>query len=173
MNTKYVVLEEKYASWIISQAKIQYKDLYKNGKQQDELNSYIENTYKMSSFSRSQNDFSIQTLMVFNNQNPIGSIEINTFPRLDIKLEQAKKPMYINKLFYSDIQAVEELFRKVENIALQKNHDFIYGEFLSERKDVIKIIQNRGYKIYHKNNTLTKTNLKLSTAIKSINKEND
>lgn len=159
VTTKYVVLEEKYATWIITKAKKMYSSVYKEVRKQNELDQYIATTFEMKTLVQSQNDFTIQTIMAFYNDEPVASLIFNTFPRNRDNFKDAEKPLFIDKIIYDTEPGLHALLEKVKTIASQQNYDIIFGELLVVRDEAIKLIEKNGFEITAIDANLGTTNL--------------
>jgi len=133
--------------------------LYKDENKQEELNHYLNTVFKKNTFVHSQNDFTLQTIMAFNKEQPIGSIELNTSPKKRTLFKNVDRPLFINKMFYTDTSGLTALLEKVKAIASQQNYDLVYGEILAVRKETLELIKENGFEVDSVESSLEKTNL--------------
>lgn len=159
IKTKYAVLQDEYANWIITQAKKTYLSLFKDQKKQNELYHHINTIFKKDTLVQSQNDFTLQTIMAFHNDEPIASLELNTSPKKRDFFKSAEKPLFINKIFYTEELGLNAILEKVKTITSQKKYDIVFGEMLAVRKKTIKSIEKNGFEITPKNSSLEETTL--------------
>lgn len=159
IKTKYAVLQDEYANWIIQQAQKTYSSLFTDESKQKDLDHHLNTIFEKDTFVQSQNDFTFQTIMAFYNEEPIASLELNTSPRKRDFFKNEDKPLFINKIFYTDESGLNALLEKVKTISSQKNYSLVYGEILAARKQAIEVIEENGFEITSKESTLENTDL--------------
>lgn len=121
-KAQFVVIIIETASWMESQAKQFYSNLFPSA---EEGKKYAANNLSIPELFKIQNDFSIEVLMVYENENPSSFLKLNS-SRIFNENIKTEKPICVENVVYSDTEEILLLINRAEVIAKQRKHDLIW-----------------------------------------------
>ncbi|WP_337966065.1 hypothetical protein [uncultured Flavobacterium sp.] len=139
---RFVVIINDNIIWMEQKALKFYSDLFGSSKEIGE--KYAAENLSRQEFLRIQNDFSIEMLMVYENENPLSFMKLNS-SRLSNQDLEANKAIGLEDIVYFNPDDLNVLFKRAEEIALQRKHDLIWAKAFEIDVVLIKTLRSLGY----------------------------
>lgn len=155
---KFVLIIMESAQRIEKQALEFYSKLLSSeelGKQ------FVKETLSLEQLLKIQNDFSVEIVMVEENQNYGSFIKLNS-SRLYNENKEGKKPLGIEQIVYFNTEELALLFDRIKVIATQRKNDLIWIKVLEVDTILQEFLESIGYKTFNLENQ-TQSNPKLRT----------
>ena len=139
---KFVVIINDNVIWMENKALEFYSALF--GKR--ELGEkFVEENLSHQKLFKIQNDFSVEMLMVYEGENPLSFMKLNSSRLYNQNLD-ASKAINIEHVVYFSSEDVEVLFKRTEEVALQRKHDLIWVKVLAIDLVLIEVLRSLHYK---------------------------
>jgi len=141
-TAKFVVKINENIIWMEEKALKFYSDLFGSSKEIGE--KYAAENLSSQKFFKIQNDFSIEMLMVYENENPLSFLKLNS-SRISNQDLGANKAIGIEDIVYFNPDDLIVLFKRAEEIALQRKHDLIWAKAFEIDVVLIQTLKSLGY----------------------------
>ncbi|MCP2025510.1 hypothetical protein L1276_000650 [Flavobacterium sp. HSC-32F16] len=138
---RFVVIINDNVVWMESQALQFYERLFK---QKELALECAEEKFSQKELFRIQNDFSIEILMVYEGENPQSFLKLDS-SRLSNENLGAEKAICLKDIIYFNEEDITVLFKRAEEIALQRKHDLIWIKAFSIEEILIKTLKDLEY----------------------------
>ncbi|MFH7018305.1 hypothetical protein [Flavobacterium sp. FlaQc-47] len=163
---KFVVIINDNVIWMEEKALQFYADLFVNSKETGE--KYARENLSSQQLFKIQNDFSVEMLMAYDGENPLSFMKLNS-SRLSNQNLDANKPIGINHIVYFNREDIAVLFKRAEEVALQRKHDFIWAKAFEIDITLTEELKSLGYEeFYYENDVNQDTNEKQLYFKKSV-----
>lgn len=139
---KFVVIINDNAGWIENQAINFYSNLF--GKSAALGEKYVEENLSISKLFKIQNDFSVEIMMVYDDEIPLCFMKLNS-SRLSNQNLEANKAVGIEHIVYFDKDELVVLFKRAEEVASQRKYDLIWIKVFKEDVVLIAFLESLGY----------------------------
>ncbi|PTS97627.1 hypothetical protein DBR27_15055 [Flavobacterium sp. HMWF030] len=139
---KFVVIINDNVVWMENKAIQFYSDLFG---QKALGEKYVEEYLSHQKLFKIQNDFSVEMLMVYDGDNPLSFMKLNS-SRLSNQNLGANKAIGIEHIVYFNPDEAEALFKRAEEVATQRKHDLIWVKVLAIDAALIEVLQSLNYK---------------------------
>ncbi|MBS7253714.1 hypothetical protein [Flavobacterium branchiicola] len=143
-KAQFVVIIQDTAAWMENQAKRFYTTLFSS---ETIGEKYVAKTLSIQALFKVQNDFNIEVLMVHENETPSSFLQLNSSRILNEKIE-AKKPICIEHIVYSDVEEIQVLFDRAEVIAKQRKHDFVWVKLFASDFTLKQTLLSMNYSLF-------------------------
>lgn len=140
-KAQFVVIIMETASWMESQAQKFYADLFPSS---EEGEKYAAKNLSISELFKVQNDFNIEVLMVYENENPSSFIQLNSSRIFNENIE-AEKPICVEYIIYSSAEEILVLIDRAEVIAKQRKNDLIWIKLFEFDSILKETLESNGY----------------------------
>lgn len=138
---KFVVIIHDNVSWMEEKAIQFYTHLF----EQKELGEkYVEQHLSQKELFRIQNDFSIEILMAYLEENPQSYLKLNSSRILNENLG-ASKAIQLSEIMYFDEEDLKALIKRAEEIAFQRKHDLIWVKAFAVDTVLIEMLRASNY----------------------------
>lgn len=146
---KFVVKINDNIIWMEEKALKFYSDLFGSSKEIGE--KYTTENLSRQKFFKIQNDFSVEMLMVYENENPLSFMKLNS-SRLSNQNLGANKAIGVDDIVYFNQDDLIVLFKRAEEVAIQRKHDLIWAKAFEIDVVLIQTLKSLGYqKFSYKN----------------------
>ena len=139
---KFVVIINDNVIWMEEKALKFYSDLF--GAQKEIGEKYAQENLSSQKLFRIQNDFSVEMLMAYEGENPLSFLKLNS-SRLANQNLGANKPIGVNHIVYFNPEDLVVLFKRAEEVALQRKHDLIWVKAFEIDTVLIATLKSLGY----------------------------
>lgn len=138
---KFVVIINDNVVWMENKAIQFYSGLFG---QKALGEKYVDENLSHQKLFKIQNDFSVEVLMVYEGDNPLSFMKLNS-SRLSNQNLGANKAVGIEHIVYFNPEDVAVLFKRAEEIALQRKYDLIWVKVLEIDTVLIETLQSLDY----------------------------
>ncbi|OXA90387.1 hypothetical protein [Flavobacterium hercynium] len=142
-TAKFVLILLENANWIENQALQFYTQLFKDA--ESSAKKYTEENFSIQKLMKIQNDFSVEIVMVYEDETPKSFMKLNS-SRLYNQNLNANKPICITDIVYSSPDEIKLLINRAEEIGIQRKHDLIWVKALKEDLILIEILEAFDFK---------------------------
>lgn len=139
---QFVVIINDNVVWMEKQAFIFYSNLFGESKEIGE--KYAKENLSSQQLFKIQNDFSVEMLMAYDGENPLAFMKLNSSRLLNQNLG-ANKAIGVNNIVYFDQEDLMVLFKRAEQVALQRKHDLIWVTAFEIDVDLITTLKSLSY----------------------------
>ncbi|MBS7229508.1 hypothetical protein KHA90_00600 [Flavobacterium psychroterrae] len=146
---KFVVIINDNVVWMEEKALHFYSDLFADSKEIGE--KYARENLSSQQLFKIQNDFSVEMLMAYDGENPLSFMKLNS-SRLSNQNLDANKPIGINHIVYFNPEDISVLFKRAEEVALQRKHDLIWAKAFEIDTTLIENLKSLGYEEFNYEN---------------------
>lgn len=115
---------------------------------------YVSEKLSISELFKVQNDFNIEVLMIHENETSSSFLQLNSSRIFNEKIE-ASKPICIEHIVHLDIEEIQLLFNRAEEIAKQRKHDFIWVKIFETDLILKDTLIEMGYIIFNYSEAVT------------------
>lgn len=143
---KFVVIINDNAGWIENQAINFYSNLFGESTVLGE--KYVEENLSIPKLFKIQNDFSVEMMMVYDNETPLGFMKLNS-SRLSNQNLGTNKPVGIEHIVYFGKDDLLVLVKRAEEVAVQRKYDLIWIKAFKEDAVLIKLLESLGYQEFN------------------------
>ncbi|MEP6803678.1 MAG: hypothetical protein ABI892_04080 [Flavobacterium sp.] len=150
---KFVVIINDNVVWMEEKALQFYADLFVTSKETGE--KYARENLSSQQLFKIQNDFSVEMLMAYDGENPLSFMKLNS-SRLSNQNLDANKPIGINHIVYFNREDISVLFKRSEEVALQRKHDLIWAKVFEIDTTLIEELKSLGYEEFYYENDLNR-----------------
>lgn len=138
---QFVVILDANSRWMESQALHFYSNLFSS----DDLGEkYVAENLSVSKFIKIQNNFSVEVLIVNDDETPLSFMQLNS-SRLSNQNLGTNKPIGIDHIVYFNAEETILLFNRAEVIAKQRKHDLIWVKIFEADIVLKETLQSLGY----------------------------
>jgi len=163
-KAQFVVIIMETASWMESQAQKFYTALFPSA---EEGEKYAAQNLSISELFKVQNDFNIEVLMVYENENPSSFIQLNSSRIFNENIE-AEKPICVEYIVYSNTEEILLLTDRAEVIAKQRKNDLIWVKLFEFDSVLKETLESNGYeKFDFEENEINSKQIYLKKAIQN------
>ena len=163
---KFVVIINDNVVWMEEKALKFYSDLFGSSKEIGE--KYANENLSSQKLFKIQNDFSVEMLMAYDGENPLSFMKLNS-SRLSNQNLDANKPMGVDHIVYFNPDDINVLFKRAEEVALQRKYDLIWAKAFTIDTVLIDTLKSLGYEEFnYENDTTRDTNEKQLYLKKSV-----
>jgi len=141
-TAKFVVIINDNVIWMEEKALKFYSDLFGSSKKTGE--KYANENLSSQKLFRIQNDFSVEMLMAYDGENPLSFMKLNS-SRLSNQNLEANKPIGVDHIVYFNPEDITVLFKRAEEVALQRKHDLIWAKAFEIDNVLIETLKSLGY----------------------------
>lgn len=141
-TAKFVVKINDNIIWMEEKALKFYSDLFGSSKEIGE--KYPTENLSRQKFFKIQNDFSVEMLMVYENENPLSFMKLNS-SRLSNQNLGANKAIGVDDIVYFNQDDLNVLFKRAEEVAIQRKHDLIWAKAFEIDAVLIQTLKSLGY----------------------------
>ncbi len=144
-KAQFVVIIINTATDMEAKAKRFYSNLFSSetiGEQ------YVSNYLSVSELFKVQNDFNIEVLMIHENEIPSSFLQLNSSRIFNEKIE-ASKPICIEHIVHLNVEEIQLLFNRAEEIAKQRKHDFIWVKLFESDLILKDTLIEMGYETFN------------------------
>jgi hypothetical protein len=145
---KFVVIINDNAGWIENQAINFYSNLFGQSTALGE--KYVEENLSIPKLFKIQNDFSVEMMMVYDNETPLGFMKLNS-SRLSNQNLGTNKPVGIDHIVYFKKEDLLVLLKRAEEVATQRKYDLIWIKAFKEDTVLIELLESLGYQTFNYN----------------------
>lgn len=142
---KFVVIINDNVVWMENKAIQFYSDLFG---QKALGEKYVDENLSHQKLFKIQNDFSVEMLMVYEGDHPLSFMKLNS-SRLSNQNLGANKAVGIEHIVYFNPEDVEALFKRAEEVALQRKYDLIWVKALAIDTTLIEMLQSLNYEKFN------------------------
>ena len=142
---KFVVIINDNAGWIENQAINFYSNLF--GKSAALGEKYVEENLSISKLFKIQNDFSVEIMMVYDDEIPLCFMKLNS-SRLSNQNLEANKAVGIEHIVYFDKDELVVLFKRAEEVASQRKYDLIWIKAFKDDVILIELLESLEYQVF-------------------------
>lgn len=146
---KFVVIINDNVIWMEEKALKFYSDLFGNEKEIGE--NYAKENLSSQKLFRIQNDFSVEMLMAYEGENPLSFLKLNS-SRLANQNLGANKAIGVNHIVYFNPEDLVVLFKRAEEVALQRKHDLIWVKVFEIDTVLTATLKSLGYEEFNYEN---------------------
>ncbi|OXG09044.1 hypothetical protein BC749_103147 [Flavobacterium araucananum] len=139
---KFVVIINDNVVWMEEKALKFYSDLFGSEKEIGE--KYAQENLSSQKLFKIQNDFSVEMLMAYEGENPLSFMKLNSSRLVNQNLG-ANKPISVNHIVYFDPEDLVVLFKRAEEVAMQRKHDLIWVKVFEIDSILIQTLNSLGY----------------------------
>ncbi|MEO8535251.1 MAG: hypothetical protein ABI441_15950 [Flavobacterium sp.] len=139
---KFTVKIAENINWMENQAIIFYSNLF--GQPNESGKKDITENLSSQQLLKVQNDFSVEILMVYEEETKLSFMILNS-SRLYNQNLGTQKPIGIDHVIYFNPEELLLLFKRTEEIAKQRKYDLIWVKAFEEDSVLKKILQSIGY----------------------------
>jgi hypothetical protein len=139
---KFVLVLAENAAWMENQAIQFYTLLF--GHSNETAQKYVSEHFSQKKLIRDQNDFSIEILMVYEDEKPLCFLELNSSWGINQNLP-AVKPVCINHIIHHNGEGLTELIKRAEEIAAQRKLDLIWMRVFNTDRILLNLMLQLGY----------------------------
>jgi hypothetical protein len=150
---KFVVIINGNVVWMEEKALHFYSDLFADSKEIGE--KYARENLSSQQLFKIQNDFSVEMLMAYDGENPLSFMKLNS-SRLSNQNLDANKPIGINHIVYFNPEDISVLFKRAEEVALQRKHDLIWAKAFEIDTTLIENLKSLGYEEFNYENDVNR-----------------
>jgi hypothetical protein len=143
---KFVVIINDNVVWMEEKALQFYADLFVNSKETGE--QYARENLSSQQLFKIQNDFSVEMLMAYDGENPLSFMKLNS-SRLSNQNLDANKPMGVDHIVYFNPEDINVLFKRAEEVALQRKYDLIWAKAFAVDTVLIETLKSLGYEEFN------------------------
>ncbi|TDX10572.1 hypothetical protein [Flavobacterium sp. S87F.05.LMB.W.Kidney.N] len=140
-KAQFVVIIMETASWMESQAQKFYAALFPSV---EEGERFAAKSLSISQLFKVQNDFNIEVLMVYENENPSSFLQLNSSRIFNENIE-AEKPICVEFIIYSNPKEILLLTDRAEVIAKQRKNDLIWVKLFKFDVVLKETLESNGY----------------------------
>lgn len=140
-TARFVVIINDNVVWMESQALQFYERLFG---QKETAEQCAAEKFSQKELFRIQNDFSIEILMVHEGENPQSFLKLDS-SRLSNENLGAEKAICLKDIIYFNEEDLAVLFKRGEEIALQRKHDLIWTKAFAADELLIKTLKALNY----------------------------
>lgn len=140
-TARFVVIINDNVVWMESQALQFYERLFEAKNLADK---YAQEKFSQKELFRIQNDFSIEILMVHDGENPQSFLKLDS-SRLTNENLGAEKAICLKDIIYFNEEDLVVLFKRSEEIALQRKHDLIWVKAFAAEDVLTKTLKALNY----------------------------
>jgi hypothetical protein len=163
---KFVVIINDNVIWMQEKALKFYSDLF--GAKKEIGEKYASENLSSQKLFKIQNDFSVEMLMVYEGENPLSFMKLNS-SRLSNQNLDANKPMGVDHIVYFNPEDITVLFKRAEEVALQRKYDLIWAKAFEINIVLIETLKSLGYEEFnYESDTTRDTNQKQLYFKKSV-----
>lgn len=142
---RFVVIINDNVFWMESQALQFYERLFA---QKEIADKYAEEKFSQKELFRIQNDFSIEVLMVYDDENPQSFLKLDS-SRLSNENVEAEKAIALKDLIYFNAEDINVLIKRAEEIAFQRKHDLIWIKVFEIDQVLIQALQTLDFEPFN------------------------
>ncbi|MEA9414094.1 hypothetical protein [Flavobacterium sp. PL02] len=142
---KFVVIINDNAGWIENQAIKFYSNLFNQSQVLGE--KYVEENLSIPKLFKIQNDFSVEMMMVYDNETPLGFMKLNS-SRLSNQNLGANKPVGIDHIVYFGKDDLMVLLKRAEKVANQRKYDLIWIKAFKDDVILIELLESLEYQVF-------------------------
>lgn len=113
---------------------------------------YVSEKLSISELFKVQNDFNIEVLMIHENETPASFLQLNSSRIFNEKVE-ASKPICMEHIVHLNVEEIQLLFNRAEEIAKQRKHDFIWVKIFESDLILKETLIEMGYIIFNYSGT--------------------
>ncbi|AWK05685.1 hypothetical protein HYN56_16135 [Flavobacterium crocinum] len=149
-KAQFVVIILDTATDMEAKAKKFYSDLFLSkiiGEQ------YVSEYLSIPELFKVQNDFNIEVLRIHENEIPSSFLQLNSNRIFNEKIE-ASKPICIEHIVHFSAEEIQLLFNRVEEIARQRKHDFIWVKIFESDLILRENLIEMGYSAFNYSGTV-------------------
>ncbi|KQO20556.1 hypothetical protein ASF10_15885 [Flavobacterium sp. Leaf82] len=150
---KFVVIINDNVVWMEEKALKFYSDLFGDAKEIGE--KYAQENLSSQKLFKIQNDFSVEMLMAYEGENPLSFMKLNS-SRLSNQNLGANKPIGVDHIVYFNPDDLSALFKRAEEVALQRKHDLIWAKAFEIDTVLIETLKSLGYEEFEYENDSTR-----------------
>src|SRR6218665_279596 len=144
-KAQFVVIIIDTATDMEAKAKKFYSNLFLS----EEIGEqYVSEKLSISELFKVQNDFNIEVLMIHENETSSSFLQLNSSRIFNEKIE-ASKPICIEHIVHLDVEEIQLLFNRAEEIAKQRKHDFIWVKIFETDLILKDTLIEMGYIIFN------------------------
>jgi len=143
---KFVLVLSENAVWMENQAIQFYTNLF--GQSNETAQKYVSDYFSQKKLIRDQNDFSVEILMVYEDENPLCFLELNSSWGVNQNLP-AVKPVCINHIIHQNGEGLIELIKRAEEVAAQRRLDLIWMRVFATDQILLNLMPKLGYLEFH------------------------
>lgn len=140
-TARFVVIINDNVTWMENEAHQFYERLFN---QKEAVDKYAEEKFSQKELFRIQNDFSIEILMVYDNENPQSFLKLDS-SRLSNENLGAQKAIALKDIIHFNADDINVLLKRAEEIAFQRKHDIIWTKVFECDKELIQALQTSEY----------------------------
>lgn len=118
---RFVVIIDETINYMENKALEFYSHLFGEKKGEE----YVSQNLSRAEFLKIRNDFSVEVLMTYHDDDPFSFLIIDSSRQTNEKLG-AEKGINIREIVYSDPDDIKLIVNRAEEIARQRKHDFIW-----------------------------------------------
>jgi hypothetical protein len=148
---KFVVIINDNVVWMEEKALKFYSDLF--GAEKEKGEKYAQENLSSQKLFRIQNNFSVEMLMAYEGENPLSFMKINS-SRLANQNLGTNKPIGVNHIVYFNPEDLLVLFKRAEEVALQRKHDLIWVKVFEIDTALIETLKSLSYEEFSYENDL-------------------
>ena len=149
---KFVVIINDNVVWMEEKALKFYSGLFGSAKETGE--KYAAENLSSQKLFKIQNDFSIEVLMTYEGENPLSFMKLNS-SRLTNQNLGANKAIGVYHVVYFNPEDLIALFKRAEEVALQRKHDLIWVKAFEIDTVLITTLKSLGYEEFNYENDST------------------
>ena len=138
---KFVVIINENVVWMENKAIEFYSGLFGDKALGEK---FVDENLSHQKLFRIQNDFSVEMLMVYEGENPLSFMKLNS-SRLSNQNLGANKAIGVEHIVYFSSEDINVLFNRAEEVALQRKHDLIWVKVLAIDSVLIEVLQALKY----------------------------
>ncbi|WP_289659039.1 hypothetical protein [Flavobacterium panacagri] len=144
-KAQFVVIILDTATDMEAKAKKFYSNLFLS----EEIGEqYVSEKLSISELFKVQNDFNIEVLMIHENETPASFLQLNSSRIFNEKVE-ASKPICMEHIVHLNVEEIQLLFNRAEEIAKQRKHDFIWVKIFETDLILKDTLIEMGYIIFN------------------------
>ncbi|OMQ10342.1 hypothetical protein [[Flexibacter] sp. ATCC 35103] len=163
---KFVVIINDNVVWMEEKALKFYSNLFDSSQEIGE--KYAQENLSRQKLFKIQNDFSVEVLMAYEGENPLSFMKLNSSRLCNQNLD-ANKPVGVDHIVYFSPEDIMVLFKRAEEIALQRKYDLIWAKAFEIDAVLIENLKTLGYEEFNYENDNTRdTNQKQLYFKKSV-----
>ncbi|GAA3768061.1 hypothetical protein [Flavobacterium ginsengiterrae] len=140
-TARFVVIINDNVTWMENEAHQFYERLFN---QKEAVDKYAEEKFSQKELFRIQNDFSIEILMVYDNENPQSFLKLDS-SRLSNENLGAQKAIALKDIIHFNADDINVLLKRAEEIAFQRKHDIIWTKVFECDQELIQALQTSEY----------------------------
>jgi hypothetical protein len=150
---RFVVIINDNVVWMEEKALKFYSDLFVDSKEVGE--KYADENLSSQKLFKIQNDFSVEMLMAYEGENPLSFMKLNS-SRLSNQNLDADKAIGVDHIVYFNQEDILVLFKRAEEVALQRKHDLIWAKAFEIDTILIETLRSLGYEEFNYENDVNR-----------------